>query len=45
MKAAAIKFDKRMGVLGVQLLTKAALCAATVGLIAGMAAVLLSHAE
>jgi len=36
-----VDFNKKMGMIGIELLTKAALCAATVGLIAGMAAALL----
>lgn len=37
-------FNRKMGIIGIELLTKAALCAATIGLIAGMAA-LFFHAE
>ena len=33
-------YNKRIGIIGIELLTKAALCAATVGAIAGMAAAL-----
>jgi hypothetical protein len=33
-------YSKRIGIIGIELLTKAALCAATVGAIAGMAAAL-----
>jgi hypothetical protein len=33
--------NKRIGMIGIELLTKAALCAAMVGVIAGMAAALL----
>jgi hypothetical protein len=33
-------YNKRIGLIGIELLTKAALCAATVGAIAGMAAAL-----
>jgi len=33
--------NKKMGIIGIELLTKAALCAATIGLIAGMAALFL----
>ena len=35
-----IDYNKRIGIIGIELLTKAALCAATVGAIAGMAAAL-----
>ena len=33
-------YNRRIGIIGIELLTKAALCAATVGAIAGMAAAL-----
>jgi len=40
-----VNFNKSIGKIGIELLTKAALCAATIGLIAGMAAALLSFTE
>jgi hypothetical protein len=33
--------NKKMGIIGIELLTKATLCAVTVGVVAGMAALLL----
>ena len=36
-----MNFNKRMGMIGIELLTKAALCAATVGLIAAITALFL----
>jgi hypothetical protein len=36
----SLSFNKRIGIIGIELLTKAALCAIMIGLIAGMAAVL-----
>lgn len=41
----SVDFNKKMGIIGIELLTKASLFAATVGLIAGMAAFLLSRFE
>ena len=40
-----LNFNKRMGIIGIELLTKAALCAATMALIAGLAAAVFYHAE
>jgi len=35
-----MNFNKRMGMIGIELLTKAAICAASVGLLAAMAALI-----
>ena len=37
--------NKRIGILGIELLTKAALCAATIAAIAGVAAALFFRSE
>ncbi len=40
-----MNINKRMGIIGIELLTKAALCAATIALIAGMAAAVFFRSE
>jgi hypothetical protein len=41
----SVNFNKRIGIIGIELLTKAALCAATIALIAGMAAAVFYRSE